>query len=329
MPTVALLIPVLFQGKTLGESAVCMADTLVPMLLINAMYWLGNMFISFKLRVKYPLIHENKKRIFYNIIFGVIYTLSIDFLLTETFHVCGALFKNDQLSSYQPFYGITLFITAFVLTLYEALYYIQRWKESLAESERLKKENTQAQLEALKNQVNPHFLFNSLNTLASLIPADQTKAVDFTLKLSQMYRAVLELKEKQIVTLEEELNALDNYIYLVKTRFDESITFEIVVSAEALKLYVVPLALQLLVENAIKHNVVSHRRPLHVTIKSEGNQLLVANNLQPKQQQVESSGTGIRNINDRFKLTFDEQIDVQRTEHSFEVRMPLTKVEVL
>jgi two-component system, LytTR family, sensor kinase len=144
-----------------------------------------------------------------------------------------------------------------------------------------------------------------------------------------MYRAVLELKEKQIVTLEEELNALDNYIYLVKTRFDESITFEIVVSADALKLYVVPLALQLLVENAIKHNVVSHRRPLHVTIKSNGNQLLVANNLQPKQQQVESSGTGIRNINDRFKLTFDEQIDVQRTEHSFEVRIPLTKVEVL
>ena len=326
LPLVILMIPVLFQGMSIGESAACFGNQWIPALGLNLLYWLGNMYINYKLRVKFPHIKQNKLRIVLNVLYGTIYTLGVNFLTSQLLFYFGEKYNNQELTSYDPNYGLTLFITAFVITIYEAIYYIQKWKESIAEAERLQKENTEAQLEVLKNQVHPHFLFNSLNTLISLIPENQERAIAFTHHLSQMYRLLLDSKNKTVISLAEEMDLLNNYIFLIRTRFEEGVHFSISISQEDEQKFIVPLSLQMLIENAIKHNIISEKKPLHIEITTKENWLIVRNNVQPRHTQEVASGTGLSNIRDRFKLTFNETIEVNSNADYFEVVLPLISI---
>lgn len=185
----------------------------------------------------------------------------------------------------------------------------------------------QNEYKALRNQVNPHFLFNSLNTLASIIPDQPDNAVQFTLKLSQVYRSILDLIDKQAVTVQEELAFLENYIYLCKTRFDKGISFDIAISDEARKQFLVPLTLQMLLENAIKHNIVSQRKPLHIEIYNEGDEFIcMRNNVQEKSSEVEGTGTGIRNIRERYQLTFGLPVIIEHGAESFVAKLPIIPI---
>ncbi|MFQ5446867.1 MAG: sensor histidine kinase, partial [Saprospiraceae bacterium] len=196
------------------------------------------------------------------------------------------------------------------------------------EKERLVKENVQSQLESLRNQVNPHFFFNSLNTLAYLIPEDPAKAENFVQKLSKAYRYILEIRDKQLVTLEEELVFLDSYTCLLQERFGENLLVKVDAPEEILPYKLVPLSLQMLFENAIKHNVISTQSPLVIEVFVENtDRLVVKNNLQRKNQTMPSTKVGLENISRRYKLVSDHEVEVIMTQQSFIVILPLIKVE--
>lgn len=192
-------------------------------------------------------------------------------------------------------------------------------------SSRLQKENFEAELQNLKNQVSPHFLFNSLNVLASLIPLDQNKAVEFTSRLSDLYRLLLENSVLQLISLRKELRVAEAYIFLLETRFGEAVKFHLDVSSKKLGHLIPPGALQLLLENAIKHNGSTRKKPLHIRVFSEADKLVVANNLQPRKEKITSTEKGLENIKSRYRYFTDEPVEIGENASEFIVKIPLLK----
>jgi len=187
----------------------------------------------------------------------------------------------------------------------------------------LQKENLQSQFETLRSQVNPHFLFNSLNVLTSLIKIEPDLAEQFTIRLSMVYRYVLENKEKDLVTLETELDFLNAYTFLLDIRFSGKMKVEVNLTEDKLQLKVVPLALQLLIENAIKHNTFSRKQPLLVNVFSEGDYLIVENNLQMREAHVQSTGVGLNNIGSRYAYFTERKVISGEVDNKFVVKIPL------
>lgn len=201
---------------------------------------------------------------------------------------------------------------------------LQKWRYSLAEIERFKKENLETQFEMLRMQVNPHFLFNSLNTLSSLIYQNQDIASQFVRELSSVYRYILEKRKSELSTLDEELLFIDSYKYLLSLRFDKKLIFDLSIDENAKEKVIVPLTLQILIENAVKHNVISTKKPLKISISTQNNSILeVRNNLQPKQTSSYSSGIGLDNIRSRLEILTDRQLEVIKTDEEFIVKVPL------
>jgi LytS/YehU family sensor histidine kinase len=196
-------------------------------------------------------------------------------------------------------------------------------KDSVEEKEMLKRESLQAQLNALRTQVNPHFLFNNLNTLSSLIPENPKHAVDFVQQLSKVYRHILDVKDEKSIFLKEELDVLNAYTFLLQTRFGKNLAVNINIPDEKLEKKIVPLSLQILMENAIKHNIVSADKPLHIDVFAENGSLILSNNLQVKNQINESTGIGLDNIRNRYKLLGDKEVKVTEDDNSFTVSIPL------
>lgn len=215
----------------------------------------------------------------------------------------------------------TLVVLTVLLNL--GLFLMQKWRESSLEAERYRKENVEFRFEMLRNQVNPHFLFNSLNTLAGLVYQDPDTASSFVRELARVYRYVLESGEKETTTLEQELNFLDAFLYLVKIRFAEGLDVQVHADPQALASQIPPLTLQLLVENAIKHNVVSASRPLKITIDGVGGMLTVSNTLQPKMVPEPGTHTGLTNIRNRYAFLTDRTVEIIKDETSFTIKLPL------
>jgi two-component system, LytTR family, sensor kinase len=191
------------------------------------------------------------------------------------------------------------------------------------ELERARMENLGAQYELLRQQVNPHFLFNSLNTLKYMVESADKHTVDFVLKLSDFYRFTLESRKLDLIRLSEELAILDAYVYLLKARFEEGVDLVIQVDPEHHTSRIPPFTLQLLVENCIKHNVVSLDRPLRIGVRSEGNSLVVENNFQPKRTPEAGMGMGLDNINQRYLHLLGQKIDIQRSDTTFQIKLPV------
>ncbi|MFD3003706.1 sensor histidine kinase [Pontibacter toksunensis] len=207
----------------------------------------------------------------------------------------------------------------------------ERWKTKLQEeflrSEQLQKENFRAQFESLKSQIDPHFLFNSLNVLGSLIYRDPGKAVQFLGQLSKVYRIVLESNRKQVVPLRTELELVEAYTFLLKTRFGSNFQIMTDVPLEKMEHGLPPTAVQMLVEKAIKHNGYTPGEPLAIKIFVEGNKLVVANNLQPRLEPANSSKVGLQNIMNRYSHLTEEQVEICPTEDEFIVKLPLLQEE--
>ncbi|MEM6747811.1 MAG: histidine kinase [Pseudomonadota bacterium] len=221
----------------------------------------------------------------------------------------------------------SLTVTFMILGLYESIYFYQKFQASLLEKQKLEKENILSQLESLKNQVNPHFLFNSLNTLTYIIPEDHKLAVRFVQKLSKVYRYILEIRDKKLICLSDELDFLHSYVFLLKERFEDNLHVEVNVPEDHLKSQVVPLSLQILMENAIKHNIISSDRPLHVEVYVDaGEKLVVRNNLQKKTSHNNSTRFGLENIRNRYAFFSDRTVEVIASATSFIVSLPLLTV---
>lgn len=189
---------------------------------------------------------------------------------------------------------------------------------------RQERENIRSRFEALKNQVNPHFLFNSLNALSTLVHEDADLAESFILKLTRIYRYVLDLNDRTLISLEDELGFIDNYLFLQQIRFGNNLRLYRQVDREALRKKVPPLSLQLLVENAIKHNVISGEHALTIELRvEEGDTLLVKNNLQKRLRKVESTGLGLNNLRSRYQLISDRMPEFVEEDNAYLARIPL------
>ncbi|WP_126972223.1 histidine kinase [Gynurincola endophyticus] len=220
-------------------------------------------------------------------------------------------------------YVLVGIITTFFLLLF---FYIQRNKikaEKKINIESTKAENVTAQFESLKSQLDPHFLFNSLNVLTGLIEENQENAIDFTTSLSKIYRYVLEQKDKEVVPVQEELNFAKSFVNLLKLRYENSISFELNETDFQESENIVPLSLQILLENTVKHNIVSSENPLKIRIYKEGNMLMVENNYQPKSTIATSTGIGLQNIQNRYELISRRRVEVNQTTEIFQVKIPL------
>lgn len=207
------------------------------------------------------------------------------------------------------------------------VYFMEKLKRAQVEAAELKQQSTEAKFEALRNQINPHFLFNSFNVLSSLIYKDVDKSAKFIDQLSSVYRYLLNSQNKKLVLLEEEIAFIDAYLYLLHIRFGESLHVDMRIEEGKKKLFIAPSSLQLLVENAIKHNVLSKKDVLRLTISTAGNKLVVSNNLQEKQDREASTQVGLKNIKSRYMFLTEEPVEVIKTSDSFTVKLPLLEVE--
>lgn len=220
-------------------------------------------------------------------------------------------------------YYTSFLIAMIVALLFYAAYYYKYYKEKQVKEQKIIAGSASARFDALKNQLDPHFLFNSLNVLTSLIDEDPHQAQNFTTSLSKVYRYVLEQKNKDLVTVDEELKFARTYVRLLKMRFEDSIIFDIPDHSSQPDAKIVPLSLQLLLENAVKHNVVTSSRPLHIKVFEQNGMLVVSNNLQEKQVVKKSSGVGLQNIKQRYNILTDREVIIEKTESDFRVFIPM------
>ena len=239
-------------------------------------------------------------------------------------------FDSDQVSYsfeirrpyWQQWWAIALFIIGFTATIFLV---VRRRDIKLKEKSIIERERIQSQFETLRNQINPHFLFNSFNTLISTISKDQEMAIDYVQQLSDYFRTILEQRDKETITLEEELELVRRYFFLQKQRFGDNLKVEISIDKKLEDYIIPPLTLQLLVENAIKHNIIARAKNLHVSILSDENILIIKNNLQEKSQKEPSTGVGLSNIINRYRILFNKEIEIIKTENEFIVHLPLIR----
>ena len=226
------------------------------------------------------------------------------------------------------YYTVSLAIALVVSGIFYAFFYSKHRQENRVQEQQIIARTASAQFDALKNQLDPHFLFNSLNVLTSLIDEDPQQAQRFTTSLSKVYRYVLEQKNKELVPVDEEFAFARTYVELLKMRFEDSITFDIPEQAANPEGRIVPLSLQLLLENAVKHNVVTPSRPLRITVREEDGFLVVSNNLQEKQVVRKSSGVGLQNIQQRYALLTERRLRITKSEAEFCVAVPVLTHQV-
>lgn len=295
-------------------------------ILFTAILWNGCFVIIMFLRKKYAGIHLTAKRLILTI-------LASSILLTVGANLIGLALRlctTEQLMSIKFFFRhshVNLIAGFMVASIYETSYFFYKWKESVKLNEELKNQQIRTQFEVLQNQMSPHFLFNSLNTLTTLIAEDQKVAIDFTQTLSEVYRYILQNKERELVSLHEELEFCKSYVYLLKKRYPQNLHVNFNVDADYKEYHIAPLTLQMLIENAIKHNSVSKKEPLNIDVYvDKGESVIVKNNLQPKKSLEKSTKTGLANIRKRYAYLGNREIDIIESKDHYMVAIPLIKL---
>lgn len=291
--------------------------------LATALLWVGNSSVTDILSDRYSWIKTPVFRLFITLLATLAITLIVWWFIVAIWDapISGfdafRAFRNFSLSRFLP----TLFITLFISIFMHGRSFLLEWRQAAGEAERLKKEQISARYETLKNQVNPHFLFNSLNVLTELVHKDADQAERFIRQLSAVYRYILDSRDRETVTIEEEIQQLESYFFLLKIRFGDS--FNSKIDVQSLDRNIAPLTLQMLVENAVKHNEVSKSKPLFVEIREEQQHLIVENNLQIKQNVSDSSGVGLPNIQARYRFLTDQLVETEQNTTHFRVKIPL------
>jgi len=248
-------------------------------------------------------------------------------IFVATFIVLIAFHNRSfqQAITYQSIdnYLQSILIALVVAAIFYFIWYYKYRQENRVKEQKIIAGTASAKFDALKNQLDPHFLFNSLNVLTSLIEEDPYQAQKFTTSLSKVYRYVLEQKNKDLVSVDEELKFAKTYVRLLKMRFEDSIIFEIPEQSSNPEAKIIPLSLQLLLENAVKHNVVTSEKPLHIKVFERDGMLQVSNNLQEKQVVKKSSGVGLTNIQQRYGILTDKRVRINKTTSDFSVQLPM------
>lgn len=293
--------------------------------LITSPFLAFTIYVNYRLvkdiNKRYPNKKDWKKRVAIESIIALLYAFIV-------IMIANIIFQNK---SFGDFYHSILelpilFMVFFNIVLVlggEAVFQFQNDHQQQLEIANLKKENILYQYQRLRDQINPHFLFNNLNVLVSLINIDSSRAEIFTKKLARVYRYVLTHDEADLVELTDELNFINAYIDLLKERFEEGLEIVLDIEPVDLQKRIIPLTLQALIENAIKHNIVAADRALKITIKSNGKRLVVTNNLQDRIKPSDNTGFGLKGIAERYFMLSGSRIDVKRSATHFEVSIPL------
>lgn len=292
--------------------------------LLWVLLWQGNGTISDYLTYKMPWLENPAKRFAYGVVAVVIYT---PLAVLSLFLALNRLF-NVSLDGIEITLGISVLITFFISFFLNSKEFLKNWKKAALDAEKLKKEQMATKYESLKNQVNPHFLFNSLNALTNLVYEDQDLAAKFIRELSKVYRYVLDTRAQELVTVKTEMEFADAYIFLQKIRFDDKLKISINYAGFEKKM-VPPVAIQTLIENAIKHNIIAEDEPLNIDISVDENEMLVVKNrLQKKNIPMEeSSGMGLANIKARYEFLSEKRVEIIDGPSEFIVKLPLLDFE--
>jgi hypothetical protein len=326
---VVLIVIRLLSGDVIGFNDGLAWQFFYTMLYGYTLYY-SNAVIFIKLDDIYQTDRFSRNRIVIGFALSFIISVIVIFLLriVEDVVIEGNSIQQFLANEKPSNYIISIIITFVVTLAIHAIYFYKAYQENKVKEQKIIAGTASAQFESLKNQIDPHFLFNSLNVLSSLIEENPESAQKFTTSLSKVYRYVLEQKDKELVSVAEELKFAKTYMNLLKMRFENSITFEIPEGFDNEEAKVVPLSLQLLLENCIKHNVVSEAKPLHVKISIENNQLVVTNNLQKKEVLSDRKGVGLQNIVNRYAILTKRTVLVEENEQEFKIFLPILTKQI-
>ena len=320
---IGIIMPIVFLNKNNGLG---LFIWIIISVLLTFTVWEGSSRIVSFLWMKYPW----EKNPAVHLLISIIFLISLSLFLILVLFLINYAFTDQSSDYWQTMKGVNVamvLITFFTTSIYEGVYLFKRWKKSLVLTASLEKENIQSQFEALKNQINPHFLFNSLSVLASIIPADPDKAVDFVNKFSKIYRYVLDVKDEIIVELKHELDFVMSYIFLQKIRFGENLKIVNNIEANVLDNFVLPLSLQLLIENAIKHNEISDTYSFTITMTNNKDCLIIKNDIQQIRDDSNSTKIGLKNLKERYKLISDSVPKFYIKENKFVAEIPFLVFE--
>jgi hypothetical protein len=303
--------------------------TLGWIVIIAILLWWGNRQMTLRMDALLPWHRSGNLRFFIHLALGLGYLL---LLVNLTY-----LFLKLTMTSMPPtseqlittnFWGAVLFIPVF--SIYFSLHFLKHWRKSELAGEKIQKENIRSQLNLLKSQLDPHFLFNNLNILSALVDTDTHRSKKFIEKFAEVYRALLKSKSDDLILLSEEMEFIEAYMYLIRTRFDENIQFTQNFKPGAASRMIPPMTLQLLVENAIKHNVIQEGNPLAIhLLQLDDDYLMVSNTLNEKPEKKERPGSGLINIRNRYAYFTEKPVKIIRTQTHFEVHIPLLEIEQL
>ncbi|GAB4009805.1 histidine kinase [Spirosoma sp. KCTC 42546] len=302
-------------------------DWRIPFFFIlgSVLVWEANRWGIIVSRRRYPELNQTLKRVLFQLSWFVCCASGIRISQTLFYEFIG-LWPSEDYFLFKPYFFNTLVSvvgTIQIAAYYEGVYLYERWRVSYTEALELKKVNLQSQLDSLKTQINPHFLFNNLNSLSSLITTNAEQAERFLDELSSVYRYLLQQNSRDLCPLDEEMQFINAYFHLIKTRYGDGIFLVNEIESQYLAYRIPPLTLQILFENAIKHNVILADRPLTIKLYTQNGQLYVENNLQQKKVTVPSNQIGLQNIMMKYKLLDQSSVMVYHDEDRFLVGVPL------
>lgn len=311
------------------------ADTVFNFFLLF-ITWEANMRVNSWLDRKFKWETAPVKRLILQISLNTMHSFVLMFIIIAGYSFTLSLLlpeavRTSQTSGAYPVIKNSVYIFLVIFLLYQvtyiSFYFFRQWSNTLVESERLKRENISSQLQALQAQVNPHFLFNSLSSLVSLIEADKDLAVDFVQELANVYRYLLQQKSEPLVRICDEMQFINSFLYLHKARCGSNLKEEISIGRKYYDYMLPPQTLQILVENAIKHNIISNSKPLTIKIYDQDGCLVVENNLQKKVTPQPHTGTGLNNIMERYRLLGRMNIRIEETADIYRAAVPMIKPE--
>lgn len=293
--------------------------------IISITQWLGQVWIQGEIEKKYSWFEKPTLRFIWTFISIIVYSI-LAYLIVQSIMNLIVFGKIPwYLYSLNNFWLLPVVISLLISIIAGSIGFFTGWKNSLLEQEQLKTEMLNYKYETLKNQINPHFMFNSLNVLSELVYDDQKLAVSFIHQFSDIYRYVLDKRNQDLVSIEEELAFINKFIFLLKTRFDDKLNVNIDLPSGKDEM-VIPLALQLLIENAVKHNEVSNSNPLIIDIKRSGDKIIISNKIRLKQNSGENSKLiGLQNLKQQFSYFTEIPVEIESDAENFIVKLPILK----
>jgi sensor histidine kinase YesM len=295
-------------------------------ILLAFVVWQGNRYLLFTLRSYFNWFNRPVRKILALLMAVSFFTIPVSLLMLTGWY---NLFAKGRID-WDVVFTSTLIImicVIFITHVYETVFLVKESESDKVRNEQMERARAEAELEALKNQIDPHFIFNSLNTLSHLIEEKPARAKQFNDNMADVYRYILQNKARDLVLLREELDFLKNYFFMIRIRFESAVQLDLNIPAEAEEAFLLPpISLQVLAENAVKHNEFNDAQPLHLGIYMEGESIVVKNRVQKKESRKHSSRIGLNNLKERYRLTTGREVEISETQDLFMVRLPLLKM---